>query len=232
MSTEETPSAPPPKSVEVPATPQGWSAGAWAEYYENRQHLAAQRAMSASLADQVKAAEAKAAEATRAVADAKAATESVKARAAVDLALVRAGITDAEDMAEFRDRYARVEAGVDGKLTADAWITALKAAPPKWAKLYLDPTPAKVEATEDDPSEVVETPPVKVAAPAPAPPARDPNGGARPPATTPRRFDDKTVARMTSAEVRTNIGGVARDAMADGLVTMSPELQKRLGITV
>jgi hypothetical protein len=235
MSTEDPPNPKPPGSAPPPADWQR-SQGEWYKFAEMRDELAAQKGMSASLASKLAAAEA-------AAAAAKTEADTVRTRASLDIALVRRlGLTDPEDLAEFADRYARAPAGEDGKKpTPDAWAAAIKAAPPKWARAYIETTPAPPKV--DPPRGETEEPPADAQAEEPPPadppkveapkaPPRNPNAGAVvTPGTTPRRYSETVVAKMSASEVAKNAAAIARDAIADGDIYISPELQKSLGIS-
>lgn len=228
---DETTTAPPPAQQPapqpLPPAPPGWPQGGWADLHNERDRRQAAERLANERAEAIKAAEQRAAQAVAA----KQALEARLSTYAVDLALVRAGLTDPDDMAEFRDRYERVQPGDDGKKpTADEWIARVKATPPKWAKAYFEtaPPPAPAADAEDDLRAPLQRPPV--AQPKP-PPKVDPNAGATDrPNPPPRRFDDRLVARLTDEEFRANQAAIARDAIADGAVRISPELAKRIGL--
>lgn len=159
---------------------------------------------------------------------------AVRAAAAFEIAAHRAGLTDPEDVAEFRDRYDRVQPGEDGKKpTPGDYFAKIKEAPPKWARAYFDP-PAKDEDEADDP------PPRRTADPAKDEgkagkgengKRADPNGGVNGNgAGKSRRFDDAAVARMSDADFRSNLGGVAKGLLDEGKVVMSETTRKRLGL--
>lgn len=212
----------------VPPTPQGWQASAWAEFYSTRDHLRGAKRMNEALSGKVAAAEAEKAEVAQRAAALEARLAQTETRYAVDTALLRAGITDPEDMAEFRERYGRVEPDAEGKRPApDAWISGLREKAPKWAALYFQPaTPAKPadpNAEEDDEP-----------APKPEPkrPGVDPNAGAKPGGAEPppRRWTQKRVEQASAKEVAANLGAVLAEAEAGGLIGLNPELRKRFGI--
>lgn len=212
----------------VPPTPPGWQASAWAEFHSTRDNLRGAKRMNEALSGKVAAAEAAKAEVAQRAAALEAELTQTRTRYAVDTALLRAGITDPEDMAEFRERYGRVEADAEGKRPApDAWISGLKEKAPKWAALYFQPTPpakpADPNAEEDD------EPPPKVE---PKRAAVDPNAGAKPGGAdpAPRRWTPKRIDQASSQEVASNLGSVLADAEAGGLIGLNPELRKRFGI--
>lgn len=120
-----------------------------------------------------------------------------------DYALFRAGITDPEDMGEFRDRYSRAPAGEDGKKPAfDAWVKAIQTSRPKWALPYL---PAPVDPNADPGATVnpATNPAQRQQVPAPPPvvqrPPGDPNGGATTTTTAARTMSDAEITRLRAA---------------------------------
>lgn len=219
---------PHPRSEEAP---KGWESAA--AYQRFRDALAESKAAKQE-ADALKA-QLAAAIAAKTAAEQEAGT--VRSRASLDIAIVRAGITDDEDVAEIRDRYARVEAGEDGKRpTPGEWLAKLKEAPPRWFKGYLDDIApakpaAKVEEGSGTGAEVdAQGAEREAAAQTVKPLPADPNGGVvQGVQTRGRKIDDATVTRLQRADWEAARPTVARDLMTEGKVRMSPELLKRLG---
>ena len=137
-------------------------------------------------------------------------------------ALQGKGITDPEDIAEFKDRYSRAPADEAGKKpTPFEWANKIAAAPPKWATGYFgDAPPAQVAP----PAETAAAP----AAPpqAPPPPAPRVNGGTQPSPPPPAgRLTDAQVAAMTSAERIANASKIVGDQ-----TIKNPQLRKAMGL--
>jgi len=138
-------------------------------------------------------------------------------------ALQGKGITDPEDIAEFKDRFARAPVDEAGKKpTPFEWANKIAAAPPKWATGYFGTTPpAQVAA----PAEV---PVVTPAAPPQAPPPQAPrvNGGTQPAPPPPTgRLTDAQVAAMTPAERIASAAKIVGDQQVK-----NPQLRKAMGL--
>lgn len=138
-------------------------------------------------------------------------------RHAVDMALIRHGITDPEDMSEFRDRYGRAEPDAKGARPDPAgWMKGIVEAKPKWARAYL-PEPAESAAPP-----VVKPPPVVT-----PPPGGNPNGGAGPAGPGPRKqWTDEVVDRLTPAELKANMPAILAEMAADGVISYKPPAAK------
>jgi hypothetical protein len=151
--------------------------------------------------------------------DARARLAATAARHAAERALDRGGVTDEEDQAEFRERYARVEPDAEGKRPEfGGWFDAIKTSRPKWSRPYLP------EPVEDG----AEPPPVAPpAAGASGPPAyvpppvvrANPSGGRSDAAAPPpprQRFTEAVVARMSEKEFLANRAAIEAEAIAAG----------------
>lgn len=212
--------------IETPANgqpPPGWaSAAAYNRFRESRVELKAAKEAAARAAAERDAARAEAAAA-------KAEAASHATRYTLDLSIVRAGITDAEDIAEIRDRYSRVEPGEDGKRPAPGeWLAKLKESPPRWFRGYMDEPAPKVEAAADPAAApVVEDPlPPRQQRVAPADPNAGVVAGAQPRGT---RIDDAKVSRLSAPEWAGVRGTVAADLARGGEIKISDKMLKRLG---
>lgn len=138
---------------------------------------------------------------------------------AFDLAAVRSGLADDDDVAEFRDRYSRIQPGEDGKKPSpSAWFADLQAKAkegklPKWAVAYF-PAPKATEVEDDE--EVA--PPRKTAAKSRAE-EPDPNVGGK--AADPggsRVWTAERLDRVAPDVVRTHHPAVMADLEKAGLV--------------
>lgn len=222
----ESPNPPAPETRTIPPTPPGWPATAWSDFITARDNLAGAKRMNETLGAKLGEVEQKAHEATERLKAVERERDEVRTRYAVDTALLRSGVTDPEDMAEFRERYGRVEPDAEGKRPApDAWLTALKAKPPKWAVMYFTPqAPPKAETDPD--AEVDEEPPVRVET---RKAAVDPNAGARAGGAdpAPRRWTPKRVEASSPREIRDNLGSVLAEAEARGEIVLNESIRKR-----
>lgn len=138
-------------------------------------------------------------------------------------ALQGKGITDPEDIAEFKDRYTRVAPDETGKKpTPFDWANKIATTPPKWATGYFGVAPpAQVAAP-------AETPAVAPAQPAQALPAPAPrvNGGTQPAPPPPAgRLTDAQVAAMSSPERIANASKIIGDQ-----TIKNPQLRKAMGL--
>lgn len=146
---------------------------------------------------------------------------------AFEVAAVRAGLDDADDVAEFRDRYDRLQPGEDGKKpTPAAWMASLKEKPPKWAKAYFEAPKIESEDEGERPGARQEPDP-KVAAP-----KQDVNANTRPTGGgAHRRVTDEAAARMSGDEWRASRATVAKDLIDGGQIRLSDADKKSLGMT-
>lgn len=148
----------------------------------------------------------------------KAEADNWQFRAALD----NKGITDPEDIAEFKDRYTRAPVDDAGKKpTPYEWANKVAAAPPKWAQGYFGTQPAAQVAAP------AETPAAAPAAPqAPPPPAPRVNGGTQPAPPPPTgKLTDAQVASMTPAERIANAAKIVGDQQVK-----NPQLRKAMGL--
>lgn len=185
--------------------------------------VAAEKARADKLAADLAAAQAAATERDQLKADL--ATERLSR--AFEVAAVRAGLDDADDVAEFRDRYDRLQPGEDGKKpTPAAWMAALKEKPPKWAKAYFEAPKKDGDDEVEDPPGVRQEPAQKVVAPKQDVNAntRSAGGGAH------RRVTDDAAARMSGDEWRASRATVAKDLIDGGQIRLSDADKKSLGL--
>jgi len=140
---------------------------------------------------------------------------------AFDLAAVRSGLADDDDVSEFRDRYSRIQPGEDGKKPSpSAWFADLQAKAkegklPKWAVAYF-PAPKAADPVDDD--EEVVTPPRKATA-KPRADEPDPNAGGK--VADPggsRAWTAERLDRVTSDVIRAHHPAVMADLEKAGLV--------------
>lgn len=138
---------------------------------------------------------------------------------AFDLAAVRSGLSDDDDVAEFRDRYSRIQPGEDGKKpTPAAWFADLQAKAkegklPKWAVAYF-PAPKAAEVEDDDEPAAPRKPAAKTRAEEP-----DPNAGtkvAEPGGS--RVWTAERLDRVAPDVIRTHHPAVMADLEKAGLV--------------
>ena len=140
---------------------------------------------------------------------------------AFDLAAVRSGLADDDDVAEFRDRYSRIQPGEDGKRPSpSAWFADLQAKAqegklPKWAMAYF-PAPKAADPVDDN-EEVVT--PARKPATKPRADEPDPNVGTK--AAEPgssRAWTAERLDRVSPDVLRTHHPAVMADLEKAGLV--------------
>lgn len=153
--------------------------------------------------------------------------------AAFEVAAIGAGLSDPDDVQEFRDRYDRLHPGEDGKRpTPREWMAAIKEKPPKWARAYLDAP--KDDEVEDPPGVRQQVAQERRQEPAVTDPAKkqDPNAGTRQAGGGGhRRITDEAAVRMTGEEWRQVRGTVAKDLLDAGQIRMSDADKKLLGLS-
>ena len=154
--------------------------------------------------------------------------EADKARAEVvdwqlRAALQGQGITDPEDIAEFRDRWSRALPDEAGKKpTAFEWANKIATTPPKWAQGYFGaPPPAQVAP----PAETPAAPPATYQQVAPPPAPRVNNGTQPAPPPPAGRLTDAQVFAMTPQERI-----ASADRITGGQAIKNPQLRRAMGL--